>query len=201
MEQAALLEAVVADIVVADVAERPARQQRVAMLAVARHRIAAVRSRVAFGGKEFGLTLCRPAEPGALETPRVGRVVQPHLLQKDEIGIERFDAQAEVVDLQTFAQTDTAHSLVDVVGGHAQARHVGAGWQLAVQGATDHADDKNLGSISTASALLGEKQRSAASRHGNQTCATCSRGLRRTGVPAGTVRPNTCSVLCVTPGA
>ena len=52
-----------------------------------------------------------------------------------------------------------------------------------------------------ASALLGEKQRSAASRHGHQPKRRCSRGFNRTAVPAGTVRPNTCSVLWVTPGA
>ena len=38
VQQAALLEAVVADVVVADVADRPARQQRVAVFAVARDR-------------------------------------------------------------------------------------------------------------------------------------------------------------------
>jgi hypothetical protein len=50
-------------------------------------------------------------------------------------------------------------------------------------------------------ALLGEKQRAAASRQGSHWNARCSRGARRTGVAAGTVRPKTCSVLCVTPGA
>ena len=52
-----------------------------------------------------------------------------------------------------------------------------------------------------ASALDGEKQRSAASRQGSQSRSVCSRGLRRTGVPAGTCRPKMRSVLCATPGA
>jgi len=41
-------------------------------------------------------------------------------LQEDQIRIERLDAEAQVVDLQPLARPDTAHALVDVVGGHAQ---------------------------------------------------------------------------------
>ena len=41
----------------------------------------------------------------------------------------------------------------------------------------------------------------AVTRHGSHFQARCSRGFSVTLVPAGTVRPKTCSVLCVTPGA
>ncbi len=77
MQQAALLEAVVADVVVPDVAERPTRQQRVAVLAVARDGVAAVGRLVALRREEFGLALGRPAEPGAVELARIAAVVQP----------------------------------------------------------------------------------------------------------------------------
>ena len=62
VQQAALLEAVIAHVVVADVTDRPARQQRVAVLALARGGVGAVGDVVAFGCQEFGLALGRPAE-------------------------------------------------------------------------------------------------------------------------------------------
>mgnify|MGYP003348085211 CR=1 FL=1 len=58
----------------------------------------------------------------------------------------------------------------------------------------------NRGSDKMASALLGEKTRSAASRQGNQHHSVCSSGCKRTVVVADTVNPNTRSVLRVTPG-
>ena len=201
VQQATLLEAVVADIVVADVTDRPAREHGVAVLAMARHGIRAVGHVVAFRREEFGLALSRPAERRAVELARVAAVMQANLLQADEVGIERLDAQPEVVDLQALARADAAHALVDVVGGHAQAimqagvRRQSAGLKRI------HGAGTKRGSCSTASALLGEKQRSAASRQGSQAKRRCSRGFNVTAVPAGTVRPKTCSVLWVTPGA
>jgi hypothetical protein len=60
----------------------------------------------------------------------------------------------------------------------------------------------NRGSCSTASALLGEKQRSAASRQGSHSnCTVLARHASVTGTRCGHVSPNTCSVLWVTPGA
>jgi hypothetical protein len=73
VQQAALLEAVVADVVVAHVAQRPARQQRVAMLAMARDGIAAVGHLVARRRQEVGLALVGPAEGRAVEA-RASRV-------------------------------------------------------------------------------------------------------------------------------
>jgi hypothetical protein len=54
---------------------------------------------------------------------------------------------------------------------------------------------RNCGNSRMASALEGEKQRSAAARCGNHCQAVCSRGLRVTSQTAGRHRPNTCSVL------
>ncbi len=179
MQQTALLEAVVADVVVADVADGPARQQRVAMLAVACHRIGAVGHVVAFGRQEAGLALRRPAEVRALELLRLPRVEEPHFLQEHEVGIQRFDGQAQVVDLQPLVRSEASHALVDVVGGHAQGGHVGLRRQQgglpgleSAHGLVSAGDKpgRNRGSCRMASALLGEKQRSAASRHGSQTC-------------------------------
>jgi hypothetical protein len=50
-----------------------------------------------------------------------------------------------------------------------------------------------------ASRLVQEKQAAAASRQGSQRQARCSSGAVLAGVPAGTPRLKTCSVLCVTP--
>ena len=199
VQQAALLETVVADVVVADVAERPARQQGIAMLAVAGDGIAAVGHVIALGGQELGLALFGPAEPGALELARVAAVVQAHLLQEHQVGVEGLDTQAQVVDLQALPRPDTAHAFVDVVRGHTQAL-VQAGVRRQVA-RLQRVHVMKRGSCNTASALLGEKQRSAASRQGNHSKCRCSRGLSVTGVPAGTVRPKTCSVLWVMPGA
>jgi hypothetical protein len=51
---------------------------------------------------------------------RRGVVHAPHFLQEDEIGVERLDAEDEVVDLETLLRADAAHALVDVVRRHAQ---------------------------------------------------------------------------------
>ena len=56
-------------------------------------------------------------------------------------------------------------------------------------------------SLRIAAALLQEKQRCAASCHRNQTNPRCSRGATLTGIGAASSSPNTCSALCVTPGA
>ncbi len=181
VQQAPLLEAVVADVVVADRAERPARQQRIAVLAVARDGIGAVGHVVALGRQEIGLAAVGPAEPGALELARGTVVEQPHLLQEHQVGVQRLDTEAEVVDLQALARTDAAHALVDVVGGHAQHRQVQRRRRREARGservqrgheeaaaAADGADGTKRGSCRMASALLGEKQRSAASRQDHQ---------------------------------
>ena len=98
-----------------DVADRPARQQRVAVLAVARDRAACGRRRRS------------PRAPGSRPAPCSGQPNQvrskrrdsrrwnsAHLLQEHEVGVERLDAEAEVVDLQPLARADAPHTLVDV---------------------------------------------------------------------------------------
>ena len=57
------------------------------------------------------------------------------------------------------------------------------------------------GSARIASRFDHEKHFAAASSQGNHCCAPCSRGSSRTGTGAGTSTANTCSVLCVMPGA
>ena len=120
VQQAALLEPVVRNIVVADLTERPARQERIAVLAVAGGGIGAVGNFVALRRQMIGLRQARPTEQRVREMASLGTVEQAHLLQKDEVGIERLDAEPEVVDLEPFARADAAHTFVDVVGGHAQ---------------------------------------------------------------------------------
>ena len=104
----------------ADVADRPAREQRVAMLAVARHRVGDVGDVVAFGGEVVGLRHLRPAELRVGEVARRRAVHSPDFLQEDEVGVERLDAEHEIVDLEPLARPDAAHALVDVVGGYTQ---------------------------------------------------------------------------------
>ena len=192
VQQAALLEAVVADVVVPDVAERPARQQRVAMLAVARDGVGAVGHVVALGRQEVGLALLGPAEPGALEAPRTRGVWNSRTSCRNTRSASSASTpRPEVVDLQPLARPDAAHALVDVVGGHAQAIDIGlrqraearCGRRQApgTRGARVHrraaAAAPKRGSCRIASALLGEKQRSAASRHGSHWWRRCSRGF------------------------
>ena len=57
------------------------------------------------------------------------------------------------------------------------------------------------GSSVIASRFDHEKHFAAASCQGSHSCRRCSRGSSRTGIRAGTSSPNTCSVLCVVPGA
>ena len=168
VQDAALLEAVVGDVVVADVrAERPAREQRIAVLAVVRVGIGAVGHVVALGRKVRGLRRARPADVRVGEAARLAVVEVAHLLEEDEVGVQRFDAEADVVDLQALARPDAAHALVDVVGGHAQdVRRVQGGGA----GASCHGvGGVNRGNWRIASALEGEKQRSAASRQSSHS--------------------------------
>ena len=106
------------------------------MLAVARHRIGDVGCLVAVGSEVVGLRHFRPAEPGVGKVARRGAVHAPHFLQEDEVGVERLDAQHQVVDLEPLPRADPAHALVDVVRGDAQ--HV-ARVLRTVEGAVDGA--------------------------------------------------------------
>ena len=94
VQQAALLEAVVGDVVMADVADRPARQQRVAVLAVAR--------RPRWCGRRRRSPRARGIRPAAARGQpnrvsanwrAVALVHLAHLLQEHEVGVERLDAE------------------------------------------------------------------------------------------------------------
>ena len=215
MQQAALLEAVVGDVVVADVADRPARQQRVAMLAVAGHGVGAVGDLVALGREVVGLRHLRPAELGVGKVARRGAVHAPHFLQEHEVGVERLDAEDEVVDLEPLPRADAAHALVDVVGGDAQDVARGAGVtsgscvdRRASRRWTEQMARASQGQGTTDAAGAGSPRHSTARSSGRRrraTRATRSAGARaapsRTGMSRGTRRPKTCSVLRVTPAA
>ena len=134
-----------------------------------------------------------------------GRPGADHFLQRDDV---RLDAADDLRDSLRAGAPVEATAAVYVVGGHPQARGVGAphrrqGIELARM---DRGDGRHgvgtakRGSSRMASALEGEKQASAAACQGSQRYCRCSRGASVTGVPAGTHRPKTCSVLCVTPG-
>ncbi len=182
VQQAALLKTVVRHVLVLLRHDWPARQQRIAMLAMARDGVAAVHRVVSRGSQEIRLALMRPE----IEVPRLAPMELAHLLQADQIGVELLDRLAEVVNLQAALRPDAPHPFVNVVGRDAKVR-------------LNRAHPANFGSNRIASALDGEKQRSAASRQGSQTLALCSRGLSLTTVSAATRRLNTCSVLRVTP--
>src|SRR5450755_26864 len=71
------LEAMVRHVVMADRAERPAREQRVAVLAVARHGVGAVGDLVAFGREVVGLGHLRPTDLRVRKLARLGAVHSP----------------------------------------------------------------------------------------------------------------------------
>ena len=212
VQQAALLEAVVGDVVVADVADRPAREQRVAVLAVARDGVGAVGDLVAVGREVVGLRHLRPADLGVGEVARRGAVHAPHFLQEHEVGVERLDAEHEVVDLEALPRADAAHALVDVVGGDAQDVAGGAGscGRCACVGSAEQigAPSQARAAPARGAAAAGSPRRSTARSSGRRRRA--SRATRSAGARAaragpamsrGTRRPKTCSVLRVTPSA
>ena len=171
----------------------PAREQRIAVLAVARVGVGAVHRLVALGGQVLGLGYGGPA----VEVMLLLAVEAAHFLQADDIGIELFHRQPQVVDLQPPRRPQSLHPLVDVVGGHAQ--DVG-GFGALERECRGHGVIIR-GNNKIASALEGEVQQSAASRQPIQAYAVCSRGFKATACGAGTCRPKTRSVLCHTPGA
>ena len=121
-------------------------------------------------------------------------VLRLEFLQADDVGIELLHRMADVVDLQAPRRPQALHAFVDVPGGHPQR-----GVFVALG---HHAPSwAKRGSIRIASALDGEKQVSAACCQCSHCHSVCSLGLRVTGVPSGTKRPNTRSVLRLTSGA
>ena len=116
VQQAALLKAVVRDVLVLVRDHRPARQQRVAVFAVFGDGVGAVHRLIAFRRKELGLGQLGPA----LEVRGLASVQLAHFLQAHDVGIELLHRQPKVVDLKPPHRTDTLHALVDVVGSHPQ---------------------------------------------------------------------------------
>ena len=177
---------------VADVADRPAREQRVAVLAVARHRIGDVGDLVAVGREVVGLRHLRPAEPGVGKVARRGAVHAPHFLQEDEIGVERLDAQDQVVDLEPLPRADAAHALVDVVSGDAQdvarvLRTVEAAWIERIAEVDGANSAPSQAARRPGAAAAGSPRRSTARSTGRRRRA--SRATRSAGARAAPAAP------------
>jgi hypothetical protein len=96
VQQAALLETVVRHVLMLVRQHRPARQQGIAMFAVARDGVGAVDRLVALGRQELGLGQIGPVREVMLLAP----VHLADFLQADDVGIDLFDGVAEVVNLQ-----------------------------------------------------------------------------------------------------
>jgi hypothetical protein len=151
----------------------------VAMVAMVVDRVAAVDVLPILAGDEFVLRVDRAAGVAQREA-----LVQPlHLLQEDEVRIERAQPVAQLVDHQ--APVELRQALVNVQGDDAQRL----------------AHGPRSPRMWIASRLDQLKQRCAASRQGSHANATCSSAASDTGAGEGSAKPNTCSVLCVTPGA
>lgn len=95
VQQPALLEAVVGNVLVVGAQHRPAREQRVAVLAMARDGVGLVDGGVALGREEVGLRQLGPARETRGRLP----VHLSHFLQADDVGVELLDGMAQVVDL------------------------------------------------------------------------------------------------------
>ena len=92
VQQPALLETVVRHVFMLVRHHRPAGQQRVAVLAMARHRIGAVHRFIAIRREEIGLRLVWPV----LERRSVATVQFAHFLQADDVRLGVEVAQHEV---------------------------------------------------------------------------------------------------------
>ena len=203
MQQTPLLKPMVGHVLVLMRQHRPAREQGIAMFAMACHCIGPVDRLVTLRRQKIGLGLVRPSRKAHGLAP----MHASHLLQAHQIGIELLDRMTDVMDLQPFCRAQALHPFVNIPGGHTQDRVIVQ--RLCVHGGKPvcrmrrrtHACISCMrGSIRIASALEGENTASAASRKGNHWCAVCSAALRRTGVTCGTHSPNTRSVLRLTSG-
>lgn len=106
-----------------------------------------------------------------------------------------FSGTVNLIDLQPPRWPEALHAFVDVVSGHPQKR------VFVAFGLHHGLGNTKRGSIRMASAFEGEKHWSAAACQGSHCASVCSRGLSTTGMRCGTHRPNTRSVLRLTPGA
>ena len=134
------------------------------MLTVTSDGIGSVHRVVALGSQKVGLRRFRPMR----KMPGFTMVHFANFLQTQHIGLHAGHRMAEVVNLQTAHRAKTLHTLVDVVGHNAQICHA----SLLPNGSRSRCI-----SIKMASALEGEKQRSAASAIGSQQLSVCSVGL------------------------
>src|SRR2546427_46354 len=155
-----------------------ASEDGVAVMAVIVDRVAAIDVLPPIAGKEGVLWLDRRTG----EAHRKALVQPLHLLQEDDVGIERLQALAQVVDHH--APVEMRQALVDVEGEDLQP-----------------IDFHRSPSITIASRLDQEKHFAAASRQGSQAKATCSCGAIATGTRLLSSSANTCSTLWTTPGA
>ena len=210
VEQAALLEAVVGDVVVADVADRPARQQRVAVLAVAGRRRWCGRRRRSPRARGS-----RPAAPSASRTgcrgsgaPRRGSCAA---LPAGTRGRRRAPrCRARGCGSRAASAGRRRARPCGCCRWRRAARCCSTGcWRgMSAAGRADHRVGQGAAVRPGTAAAAGSPRRSTARSSGRRRRATrshskrrCSRGARRTGMSRGTRRPNTCSVLRVTPGA
>jgi hypothetical protein len=118
-----------------------------------------------------------------------------NLLQAHDVGIELLDRVTQIVNFKTPGWAYALNTFVDVVSGHTQNGvfvSLGHDQPMACE---------NRGSIKMASALEGEKHRSAAACQGCHCQSVCSAGLSVMGILWGTRSPNTRSVLRLTSGA
>ncbi|OIQ68143.1 hypothetical protein GALL_502670 [mine drainage metagenome] len=117
MQQAALLEAVIRHIAMRHVEDGIARQQRVAMLAVAGTGVGAIgRVHVQRLRQEVMLRLLRPEGKAA----GVELMQELHFLQKHQIGLQALQGGFQFENARPFGRAVAKHTLVDVVGRNAQ---------------------------------------------------------------------------------
>src|SRR5690606_18999005 len=112
VQQAALLELVVGDVLVFVIEDVVAGQQRVAVIGLGAYGVAAIAV----------VHAQRGAQRFVLGMQDVLALVAPlHFLKKQQVGMQAIQAQAQL--RQRFARADRRSALVDVVADDAQDRH------------------------------------------------------------------------------
>ena len=194
-----------------DVADRPARQQRIAVLAVARDRARAVGHVVALGCQILGLRPCS-GQPNQVRSkrPRLAAVGTARTSCRNTRSASSASTPSPRLWISSRLRGPRPRTLVDVVGGHAQPRAIARRQRPKREPVTVKRPGRVVGRSSRSTrrdrqtrANAGSPRRCWARSSGRPpraTAATDGAGARAassaTRRPAGTVRPNTCSVLC-----
>ena len=116
MQQAALLKAVVRNVLVLVLHHGPAREQGIAMFAVRGNGVADVDRMVAIGCKVVSLRLAWPVGKNALGLP----IELAHFLQANDIGLQIGNGLLQVVYLKPPQRPHALHPFVDVVSDYPQ---------------------------------------------------------------------------------